>query len=114
MGGSESKFTSEPNDEWRKMKLSEKHPRYLQTVMQAIVDLNEPGGSTQSNLTEYTQKKINVKNFVPKPKTLTVHVKRVLAVNHGLVKLRSGKLYLALTKKDFMIFKNSELTRIPY
>ncbi|KAG5860777.1 hypothetical protein JTB14_025067 [Gonioctena quinquepunctata] len=114
MGGSQSKFSPEPNDAWHKMELSGKHPRYLQTVMQAIVDLKEPNGSTDK-LTEYIQTKINAKNFVPKPKNLTGHVKRALAhaVNHSLVKLHSGKYSLALTKKDFKIFKNFRVDEDP-
>ncbi|XP_074030969.1 uncharacterized protein [Leptinotarsa decemlineata] len=107
MGGSQSKFTPEPQDVWYKMKLSGKHPKFLQTVMQAIADLKEANGSTQSRIIEYIQSQIDQKNIIPKPRNVTMQVKRALnhAVKHGLVKIRAGKFTLALNKKDFLIFK---------
>ncbi|CAH1183549.1 unnamed protein product [Phaedon cochleariae] len=108
MGGSQSKFKPEAQDAWLRVKISGKQPKYLQTVMQAIADLKDYNGSSESRVIEYIREIIDNKNPGSKPRNVTAQIKKALkhAVTKGLVRQRAGKFQLALNKKDFAIFKS--------
>lgn len=107
MGESQSKFRPSPPNLQYKNGTSGKQPRLIQSVMQAIVDLKESGGSTHSRIVEYLQGVINCKNITPRPRGLAVQVKKALkhGINNGLVKQRNTKFSMALNARDFAIFK---------
>lgn len=108
MGESESKFRPEPQDVWYKMRRTGKQPRLLQSVMQAICDLREIGGSTQCKISEYLDGVINCLNIRPRPRGLALQVRNALnhGIENGLIKQKGGKFSLALNAKDFAIFKS--------
>lgn len=108
MGESESKFRPGPQDVWYRMRKIGNQPRLLQSVMQAICDLREIGGSTNCKIVEYLDGVINCRNIKPRPRGLALQVKKALnyGLEHGLIKQRGGKFTLALNAKDFAIFKS--------
>lgn len=108
MGESESKFRPDPQDVWYKVRATGKQPRLLQSVMQAIVDLREYGGSTHCRIFDYLQGVINCMDIRPRPRGLSQQVKKALfhGIENGLLKQKSGKFSLALNPKDFAIFKS--------
>lgn len=108
MGESESKFRPEPQDVWHKMRSKTNQPRFLQSTMQAIVDLRLTGNSTYCNIVDYLQGIIHSRKITPRPRALAIQVKKALqhGLDNGLIKYRSGKFLLSLSAKDFDIFKS--------
>ncbi|XP_057665286.1 uncharacterized protein LOC130899386 [Diorhabda carinulata] len=107
MGSSQSKFKPDPNDVWYRVKVSSNQPKYLECVLQAIVNLKEPHGSSQGRIIDYIQGVINAKQIRPRPRNVAMQVKSALkyAVINGLVKQQGGKFIMALTEKEYAIFK---------
>lgn len=90
------------------MKFSGKQPRFLSDVMQAIVDLKEGHGSTQNKILEHIQSIINTKRIIPRPRNVTMQIRRALkhGVQNGLLKQRGGKFLLGIHPRDFALFKS--------
>ncbi|KAJ8916874.1 hypothetical protein NQ315_005881 [Exocentrus adspersus] len=90
------------------MRFSGKQPRLLPDVMQAIVDLKEGQGSTQNKILEHVQAIINTKKNSPKPRNVTMQIRRALkhGVQNGLIKQRAGKFSLGIHPKDFALYKS--------
>lgn len=90
------------------MKFSGKQPRLLPDVMQAIVDLKEGHGSTQNKILEHIQGIINTKKITPRPRNVTMQIRRALkhGVQNGLLKQRGGKFVLGIHPRDFALFKS--------
>ncbi|KAJ8984339.1 hypothetical protein NQ317_012559 [Molorchus minor] len=107
IGGSQGKFRPRPKDVWLKMKVAGKQPRLLPDVMQAIVDLREGSGSTQHKILEHIQSVINSKKITPRPRNVTMQVRRAIkhGVANGLLTSRGGKFQLGIRPKDFAVYK---------
>ncbi|XP_028127961.1 peptidyl-prolyl cis-trans isomerase G-like [Diabrotica virgifera virgifera] len=107
MGSSQSKFKPGPHDCWHKMKVTGSQPKYLQCALQAIKDLHESTGSSQGRIIDYIQGVINAKQIRPRPRNVAMQIKRALkyAAQNGMVNHRGGRYVLALSDKDFAIFK---------
>ncbi|XP_018576412.1 uncharacterized protein LOC108914959 [Anoplophora glabripennis] len=90
------------------MKLSGRQPRLLPDVMQAIVDLKEGHGSTQNKILEHIQGVINTKKITPRPRNVTMQIRRALkhGVQNGLLKQRGGKFVLGIHPRDFALYKS--------
>ncbi|CAG9826330.1 unnamed protein product [Diabrotica balteata] len=107
MGSSQSKFKPGPHDCWHKMKVIGGQPKFLQCALQAIVDLHESTGSSQGRIIDYIQGVINAKQIRPRPRNIAMQIKRALkyATQNGMVNHRGGRYVMALSDKDFAIFK---------
>ncbi|CAG9860299.1 unnamed protein product [Phyllotreta striolata] len=105
MGGSQSKFSPEPRDAWYRM-MAQKEPKFLEKVLQAIVELKDTNGSSQGRIIDYIRNSLSEVILSQRPRNLVMQVKRAMhyAVIHGMVRQRGGKFFLALNQKDYDTF----------
>ncbi|VEN57606.1 unnamed protein product [Callosobruchus maculatus] len=82
------------------------HPRYLNEIMEVIVNMKEVKGSTSRRILDRVHNLLVLKR--KKGKVDPLQIKKALAkgVEYGVLRKKDGKYRLGLDAKDYIIYRN--------